>query len=81
MALVCYFSSNLESHADKSGIMLMVKAGYNPNAAATLWQKMNKNNGSSNNTLFNFMSTHLSNEDRIGNFQKLMPEAIALYKK
>lgn len=75
------FSRNLESRADKGGIMLMAKAGYDPNAAVTLWQKMNKNNSSGNNALAKFMSTHPSNEDRIVNLQKLMPEAMALYKK
>lgn len=74
------FSRNLESRADKGGLMLMAKAGYNPNAAVTLWQKMNAINSSGNNPLMKFTSTHPSNNDRIAGLQKLMPEAMALYK-
>ena len=74
------FSRNLESRADKGGLMLMAKAGYNPNAAVTLWQKMNSNDSSGNNALMKFTSTHPSNNDRIAGLQKMMPEAMLIYK-
>ncbi|ANF82057.1 type I deoxyribonuclease HsdR [Acinetobacter sp. NCu2D-2] len=74
------FSRNLESRADKGGLMLMAKAGYNPNAAVTLWQKMNAQDSSGNNPLMKFMSTHPSNNDRIAGLQKMMPEALEQYK-
>lgn len=74
------YSRNLESRADKGGLMLMAKAGYNPNAAVTLWQKMNANNSRGNSALEKFMSTHPSNNDRIATLQSLMPEAMQHYQ-
>ncbi|MDQ9810757.1 M48 family metalloprotease, partial [Acinetobacter baumannii] len=45
----------------QGGLMLMARAGYNPNAAITLWEKMNKLEGSGSS----FLSTHPSNAQRI----------------
>lgn len=70
------YSRNLESRADQGGLMLMARAGYNPQAAITLWQKMNKLEGSSGS----FLSTHPSNAQRIQAMQKNLPAAQALYK-
>jgi Zn-dependent protease with chaperone function len=39
------YSRNLESRADFGGLMLMAKAGYNPNAAISLWEKMDRVDG------------------------------------
>lgn len=74
------FSRNLESRADKGGLMLMARAGYNPNAAITLWQKMNAQDSRGNSVLNKFTSTHPTNDDRIAALQQLMPEAMTVYK-
>ncbi len=74
------YSRNLESRADKGGLMLMAKAGYNPEAAVTLWKKMNANDSRGNNAIVKFMSTHPSNNDRIAALQAMMPEAKKLYQ-
>ncbi|MDM1770345.1 MULTISPECIES: M48 family metallopeptidase [Acinetobacter] len=74
------YSRNLESRADKGGLLLMAKAGYDPNAAITLWQKMNANDARGNSAIAKFMSTHPSNNDRIAALQQMMPEAIQYYR-
>ena len=74
------YSRNLESRADKGGLVMMAKAGYNPEAAISLWKKMNANDNSGNDALSKFMSTHPSNNDRIAAMQKMMPEAQQFYK-
>ena len=69
------YSRNLESRADQGGLMLMARAGYNPQAAITLWQKMNQLEGSSGS----FLSTHPSNAQRIQAMQQNLPAAQAIY--
>ncbi|NHB57054.1 M48 family metallopeptidase [Acinetobacter shaoyimingii] len=73
------YSRSLESKADRGGLMLMAKAGYNPEAAITVWEKMNKADGGSTNGVQKFTSTHPSNNDRITDLKKSMPEAKQLY--
>lgn len=71
------YSRNLESRADQGGLMLMARAGYDPQAAITLWQKMNQQDGKSSAT---FLSTHPSNTQRIEAMRKNLPAAQAIYK-
>ena len=70
------YSRNLESRADYGGLMLMAKAGYNPNAAISLWNKMDRLDGPSGTS---FLSTHPSNSQRITDMRKNMPAAMATY--
>ncbi|WP_151710714.1 M48 family metallopeptidase [Acinetobacter brisouii] len=70
------YSRSLESRADYGGLMLMAKAGYNPQAAITLWEKMNKLEGAGGPA---FMSTHPSNSQRIDAMRKNLPAAMAVY--
>lgn len=67
-----------ESEADRIGLILMAKAGYNPEAAVTLWQKMAKLN--EGNQPLSILSTHPLNEDRIKNIQALLPEVMPYYE-
>lgn len=71
------FSRSQESEADRDGLMLMAKSGYNPQAAVTLWQKMAAYGGTSSTP--EFMSTHPSDQTRAKDLQAAMPEAMELY--
>ncbi len=66
-----------ESEADYIGLILMAKAGYDPNAALTFWQKMAKAGGSKPPE---WMSTHPSDGSRIAEIEKQLPAALAIYK-
>ena len=55
----------------------MAKAGYNPQAAISLWEKMNKLDGAGAGP--SFLSTHPSNAQRINDMRKNLPAAIAVY--
>lgn len=70
------YSRNLESRADYGGLLLMAKAGYNPQAAITLWEKMNRMDGAGGPS---FLSTHPSNNQRIEDMRKNLPAAMAVY--
>ena len=72
------FSRNNESEADYIGIRYAAKAGYDPRAAITFWQKMEKE--SKGSKVPAFLSTHPSNERRIADLQAAMPQALPLYE-
>jgi len=72
------FSRNHESEADHIGVRYAAKAGYDPRAAVTFWQKMEKAGTGSNVPAF--LSTHPSHEKRVADLQGLMPEALPLYE-
>ena len=72
------FSRSDESEADYIGIRYAAKAGYNPMAAITFWQKMEKE--SKGGKLPEFLSTHPANDTRIGQLQSWMPEVLPLFE-
>ncbi|MBB3104955.1 M48 family metallopeptidase [Azomonas macrocytogenes] len=70
-------SRSNENEADLIGLELAARAGYNPNAALSLWQKMNKESASSPPE---FMSTHPSSSTRITELQANIPKVMPLYE-
>lgn len=72
------FSRSHESEADYIGIRYAARAGYDPRAAVTFWQKMEKQ--SKGGRLPVFLSTHPSHDRRIGDLQRWMPEVLTIYQ-
>ena len=72
------FSRSHESEADYIGIRYAAKAGYDPRAAITFWQKMEKEGKGSKVPVF--LSTHPTHERRIADLQGWMPEVQPLYE-
>jgi predicted Zn-dependent protease len=66
-----------EAEADQIGIELAAKAGYNPNAAISLWQKMAAVEGGGGPP--QFLSTHPSPENRLERLGELAPQMMAYY--
>jgi predicted Zn-dependent protease len=68
-----------ESEADRIGLTLMARAGYDPREAIPFWQRMSKQEGKSKPP--EFLSTHPASETRIADIKKYIPEALPYYEK
>jgi predicted Zn-dependent protease len=73
------FSREQESEADTIGLELMARAGYDPRAALTLWNKMSKAEGSGSTP--QFLSTHPAPKERINDIEKYLPRVLPLYQQ
>ena len=71
LALELPNSRTAEAEADRLGIELAARAGYAPEAAVTLWNKMQSASGNSSPE---FLSTHPSASNRSKTLEKLGPE-------
>lgn len=79
VGVILPFDRSHESEADHLGLIFMAMAGYNPNAAVDFWTRMAANSGGGAPP--EWLSTHPSNETRIADIKKLLPEALQYYKK
>jgi predicted Zn-dependent protease len=69
------YGRHQESEADHIGLILMAKAGYEPEAAIGFWGRMAAGEKGGGSGLERFMRTHPTSEDRIENLRRLIPEA------
>ncbi len=75
--LTLKFSRSDETDADLVGLELAARAGYNPQAAVSLWRKMGEATG---NGGIAFLSTHPSGPDRIRELEQNVPKVQGLYQ-
>ena len=76
--LTLKFSRENESEADLVGMELAARAGYDPRAGVSLWQKMS---AASKGAPPQWMSTHPSGSSRIQEIQASLPKVMPLYDR
>ena len=70
------YSRDNETEADRLGLIFAAMAGYDPQLAIPFWQRMAQMSTTSTSEIF---SDHPSDEKRIAELQKRMPEALKYY--
>lgn len=81
VGIILPYSRKHESEADYMGLLLMAKAGYDPNEAIKFWERMCAASSGSQGVLADFLSTHPSDEKRIKDLKAHLEEALKYYKK
>ena len=76
VGVILPFGRHQETEADKLGLQLMARAGYDPSASIDFWKRMSKAGGDKPPE---FLSTHPSNATRIKNLEEFIPEASIYY--
>lgn len=70
-------SRGAETEADRIGIELAARAGFNPDAAPGLWEKMKRESGEKGR--FDLLSTHPASDKRMEELAALAPHMRPLY--
>ena len=73
-----------ESEADRMGAIYAARAGYDPRAAITFWEKMAAKKqaaGATGTKLDAIFSTHPADAQRIAQLRALMPQVVPIYEK
>ena len=71
------FSRKHETEADLEGQQLMARAGFDPAAAVTLWQRMQQEAGAAGSPTW--MSTHPNPQGRISQLRNALPQTQAVF--
>ena len=81
-------SRNNESESDRMGAIYAARAGYDPRAAITFWQKMmaekqaaEKSAQGGGDKISALFSTHPADQKRIADLKALMPSVVPIYEK
>lgn len=78
VGVILPFGRNHEYQADEEGLIVAARAGYDPRAAVSFWEKMSAQGGGQGPE---YLSTHPSHGNRIARLQARMPEALAIYEQ
>ena len=73
------YSRNHEYEADKVGMLFMAKAGYEPKASISFWQKFGSQ--SSQSSFGEFLSTHPIGKNRVAELKANLSAGLKLYHK
>lgn len=79
-AIVGSFNRTQEYEADHLGLIIMAKAGYNPEGAIAFWRDAEKIFGTSSTSIGSFFSTHPAFKDRVKSLEEAMPYAMQAYR-
>ena len=71
------FSRYQENEADAGGVRLMALAGYHPQAAISVWEKMSRAESGGSIAI---LSTHPAHRSRIAAIQRMLPEVMPVYQ-
>jgi predicted Zn-dependent protease len=77
LTIVLPHSRRQETEADRIGVGLMARAGYDPHAAVSLWEKMA---GLGESQPPQFLSTHPSPETRLADLRAYAAKVMPLYQ-
>lgn len=88
LALVLPHSRKNESEADRMGATYAARAGYDPRASITFWEKMvaqkknaEKGGKASTGKIAGLLSTHPPDDQRIADLKALMPQVLPVYEQ
>jgi metalloendopeptidase OMA1, mitochondrial len=81
VGVILPFGRSQESEADRIGLILMAKAGYDPRVSLDVWERMEKKeSGRGQGAPPEFLSTHPGYETRTQQLRAWIPEALKFYQ-